>query len=133
LPLYATLTVDGRRIWSPADPDDVAVAAAFHRHQRRDKGFGAALGPAAPDRLAHFLAEHAYAVAVAASDWRLGSAEPAFIAAMVRGEAQAARAEGAAAADWARRRLDQAAVGLLHLTIGHRDLLALPAQTCEKG
>jgi hypothetical protein len=133
LPLYATLTVDGRRIWSPADPDDPAIAAAFRAHQRRDKGFGAALGPAAPDRLARLIAEHAYAVAVAASDWRLGPAERALIEAMVRGEARAAQAEGAAAAAWQRRRLDQAAAGLLQLTIGHRDLLALPAQTCEKG
>ena len=130
LPLYATLTVDGRRIWSPADPDDAPIAAAFRRHQRRDKGFGAALGPAAPDFLARLLAGHGFAIAAAASDWRLGPAQRGLIEALVQGEARAARAEGAA---WERRRLDQAAAGLLHLTIGHRDLLALPSQTCEKG
>ncbi len=133
LPLYATLTVDGRRAWSPADPDDAQIAAAFSRHQRRDKGFGAALGPAAPERLARLLADRGFAMADAASDWRLGPAGRGLIEALVRGEAQAAGVEGTATAAWQQRRLDQAAAGLLHLTIGHRDLLALPPQTCEKG
>ncbi|MGL6112199.1 MAG: hypothetical protein ACRC2B_19060, partial [Rubrivivax sp.] len=38
------LTVDGRTAWHPADPDDELVHGLFCQHQRRDKGFGPALG-----------------------------------------------------------------------------------------
>ncbi|MFO1196621.1 MAG: class I SAM-dependent methyltransferase [Burkholderiaceae bacterium] len=36
-PLLAVLTVDGRRVWSPADPSDADVQASFARHQRGDR------------------------------------------------------------------------------------------------
>ena len=38
------LTVDGRTAWNPADPGDERVHGLFSQHQRRDKGFGPALG-----------------------------------------------------------------------------------------
>jgi hypothetical protein len=47
LPIYAALIFDGRTELEPSDPLDDAVAAGFNRHQRTDKGFGPALGPAA--------------------------------------------------------------------------------------
>jgi hypothetical protein len=126
LPLLAALTVDGRRLWTPPDADDAQIAAAFRTHQARDKGLGPALGPAAGPRLARLLADHDFAIARAASDWRLGSAERDLIAALVSGEAQAARAvapaDGAMIAAWERRRL---AAARLCVTVGHGDVLAL--------
>ena len=45
VPFYAALSYDGRMDWTPEDPRDGAVTAAFNRHQRSDKGLGPALGP----------------------------------------------------------------------------------------
>ena len=78
LPLYAALTVDGRRRWAPPADEDGAVAAAFRRHQGRDKGLGPAAGGHAQDDIAAQLAGHGFAVATAASDWRLGPARASF-------------------------------------------------------
>lgn len=132
LPLYAALTVDGRRRWAPPADEDGAVAAAFRRHQGRDKGLGPAAGGHAQDDIAAQLAGHGFAVATAASDWRLGPDQGELLAALVAGEAAAARqAEpqaAAAIASWAARRTREAAGGTLALAIGHRDLLALPPQ-----
>ncbi|MCG8506005.1 MAG: hypothetical protein MI755_15480, partial [Sphingomonadales bacterium] len=46
--VYASLSVDGRISFTPADEDDNAVCAAFAKDQHRDKGFGLALGSQAP-------------------------------------------------------------------------------------
>jgi hypothetical protein len=43
-PFYASLTVDGRDAWFPRHPADLAVRLAFRCDQRREKGFGFALG-----------------------------------------------------------------------------------------
>ena len=47
IPLYAALSYDGRTTFNPPDPLDAAIVAAVNAHQRTDKGFGPALGPAA--------------------------------------------------------------------------------------
>ena len=49
IPFYAALSYDGRVVFTPPDPVDAAVVVAVNAHQRTDKGFGAALGPAAAD------------------------------------------------------------------------------------
>ncbi len=49
-----------------------AVTAAFNRHQRGDKGLGAALGPDAADRAAALFAASGFAVHRAEVHWRLG-------------------------------------------------------------
>jgi hypothetical protein len=121
VPLLAVLTVDGRRDYWPADPEDAAVAAAFARDQRRDKGLGPAVGAAASAMLAKNLARRCFSVSTAASDWRLGPGQSALLAALVQGEAEAAKTPG-----WGRRRLAQIEAGRLRARIGHRDLLALP-------
>jgi hypothetical protein len=132
LPLLATLTVDGCRIWTPPDADDAPIAAAFRVHQGRDKGLGPALGPAAAPLLGRLLAGHDFAIAMAGSDWHLGPAQRGLIEALAGGEAQAARAVAAAdgplIAAWERRRRDAAAASRLRLTVGHRDVLALAPQ-----
>jgi SAM-dependent methyltransferase len=47
IPIYAALTYDGRAEISPKNSYDDAILAAVNAHQRRDKGFGPALGPTA--------------------------------------------------------------------------------------
>src|SRR3954470_5031135 len=45
--LYTALTYAGRDPRPPPPPADARVLAAFHAHQRGDKGFGPAAGPEA--------------------------------------------------------------------------------------
>lgn len=130
LPFYAALSYDGVMHWTPEDPDDAAVTAAFNRHQRGDKGFGPALGPDAADVAAEVFAAAGFRVLQADSPWRLAAPEAVLHRDLIAGIAAAAAevADPAMAATWAARRQasladPQASVGI----IGHRDLLALPA------
>ena len=95
-----------------------------------DKGLGPALGGAAPVYLGARLAAAGCAVSTAASDWQVGPDQPAMLAAVLEAERRAAgqaRPEAAAEiARWAEERRAALAAGRLSLTIGHRDLLALP-------
>lgn len=130
MPFLTALTVDGRRVWDPPLAEDAELFAAFGRHQTRDKGFGPALGGATVRHLASALAANGFALTEAASDWCLSAHDHNLIAELIRGETGAAREAGADAmlvANWEARRSDQLANGRLKLTIGHRDLLALPA------
>jgi hypothetical protein len=130
--LLFALTVDGRHHWSPADPADGLVAAAFAAHQRRDKGFGPALGPRAAAVLLHLLREAGYRVRDVPSDWWLdGRSDPAARAlqlTLIDGMASAARAQDPAAraaiAAWQRRR--RALVAQSSLRVGHLDVIATP-------
>jgi hypothetical protein len=129
LPLFFTLTVDGRHELIPADGGDGRVFAAFSRDQRRDKGFGPALGPDAPRHMHDRLTALAARVSLADSDWKIGSDGRELMAAFVAGVAEAAvrtaPAEAATTASWLERRQKQIADGSLSLTVGHQDLLAL--------
>jgi hypothetical protein len=130
VPLFAALTVDGQRIWDPALADDAILAEAFQRHQATDKGFGPALGGAAPRALAKALAAEDFRVTEAASDWHLDARDRVLLDELIAGEARAAREidpeRSAIFAAWEKQRRDQLENGRLKLTIGHRDLLALP-------
>jgi hypothetical protein len=130
LPLLAVLTVDGTRAWQPTHAADPVVAAAFRRHQARDKGFGPALGGEAPGILEKILTSQGFRVSAAVSDWHLGGDDGMLLAALIAGEAQAAReatpAESAAINAWEMAREKAHIEGGLALTLGHRDILALP-------
>lgn len=130
VPLLAALTVDGRRQWQPPWDDDAVVVGSFRAHQARDKGFGPALGGAAPAVLRDTFAAHGFAVAESDSAWRLGAGDGALLAALIEGEAEAATvaspADAAAIAAWRKARLGRLAEHKLGLTIGHCDMLALP-------
>lgn len=132
-PLLACLTVDGRDRWRPTHPDDRLIARGFARDMRRDKGFGRAMGPSAPVTLARLLAARGFRVATAPSDWIIPAIAAPMLEAMVRGHAAAAAnalpAAAARIAAWQEARLGALARGRLALTIGHRDLIALPAET----
>ncbi|HXZ00534.1 MAG TPA: class I SAM-dependent methyltransferase [Stellaceae bacterium] len=132
MPLLSSLMVDGRRQWHPPAAEDALVRDAFAAHQRRDKGLGPALAGAAPVYLGARLAAAGFAVATAASDWRIGPDQPAMLAAVLEAERRAAREERPEAAAlidlWAEQRRAALASASLSLAIGHRDLLARPRE-----
>ncbi len=124
--LYAALTYDGREAWQPPHPLDAEVLEAFQADQRRDKGLGPALGPAAHDHLAACLRAQGYRVSEARSDWTLAQpADAALIAALAEGTAAAVAPRIGAERSEAWR---AARTGAERVVIGHRDLLALPPE-----
>lgn len=125
LPLLFTLNVDGRHVLTPADIDDAAVFAAFARDQRRDKGFGPALGPDAPRHMHKRLTAAGARVSLAHSDWQIGPDGHALLSDFIDGMADAASRTEKAVAGWLERRRQQIANGALTLRVGHQDLLAL--------
>jgi SAM-dependent methyltransferase len=132
--LLFTLSVDGRHGWVPCDPLDSEVSRLFGEHQRRDKGFGPALGAAAVPRLRRALRGSGYRVFSAPSDWQIdgqeGSHAAALQRALVDGMASAASEQdplsSAAVEAWRQRRHAWTASGSVR--VGHLDLLALPPE-----
>ncbi len=132
--IYLSLTVDGRWVWSLPLPGDALAARLFAAHQRRDKGFGAALGAQAAAAAARACRAAGYRVRSARSDWQVDGGAGAAAADMQRrlidGIAAAATQQSPAHAarlrEWRARRLD--AVGRSRLVVGHVDLIALPAR-----
>ncbi len=124
---YTVLIYDGEEIWMPSHAADDAVRAAFHQHQRRDKGFGPAAGPDAADLLIQRFAEAGYHVHVAPSPWRLEAPDRALMTALAEGTANAARETGlvddVTAEVWRVARVSADAA-----IIGHVDILALPPE-----
>ena len=125
---YAALSFDGRMTWRPAHPSDSAIAAAFARHQRGDKGFGRALGAEAVAYAQARFEASGYQVQVATSPWKLGPHQADLARELVHGIAAAVAETGRVAAAslgaWKAFRLSQLASGTCE--IGHYDLLATP-------
>lgn len=124
-PLLASLTVDGRVHWSPEDPDDASVQAAFRAHQRLDRGFGPSPGPEAAQQLAAQLRAGGMAVTLVEADWAIPAHDIAMIGAMIDGTHEAARvchADPSSVDAWRARRHGAG----VSLQVGHLDLLALP-------
>ncbi len=127
--LLFTLNVDGHVDWHGADVGDEAVQAAFSAHQRRDKGFGPALGTAAVAEALARLRAAGWQVESARSDWRIdGAQSPAMLQALIDGSAAAAieQAPGLleAIVAWQQRRT--ACRAATRLVVGHVDLAARP-------
>lgn len=129
-PLLAVLSADGIRTWDPALPGDATVLAAFERHQSRDKGFGPALGAAAPHRLAELLVDAGHGVMLAPSPWRIGPDDPAMLRPLLddtlRAAAEADPDRAERFRSWAAERTRLLDAGRMSLTVGHVDLFALP-------
>jgi SAM-dependent methyltransferase len=123
---YTALTYDGTEGWHPPHAADAAIHGAFLRHLGGDKGFGPAAGREATQALVSAFLARGYRVATGDSPWILGHNDAALIAANAAGIAQAARDTGGVPdADvdaWLAARRTAAAC-----TIGHQDLLAVPA------
>jgi SAM-dependent methyltransferase len=130
VPFFASLTVDGRDAWQPHHPNDALMRAAFRRDQRRDKGFGPALGTAAPAVALNALAARGFATSSAPTDWHVPRSALRMQRALIQGIADVARSarpsRDAAIADWQEARLRQALRARLAIRIGHRDILAMP-------
>jgi hypothetical protein len=130
-PVLFTLSVVGEVALSPPDPLDRRIAAAFDGHQRRAIDRGRLLGPDAPVRAAEAFARLGAEVLVRPSPWRLGTTDAELAAQWFEGWLGAAREQdralSSATADYAGERITQLRSGALRVTVGHADLLALPA------
>lgn len=125
IPFYAALSYNGIMRWSPPHGADGDVTDAFNRHQRSDKGIGAALGPTAGETTAQVFTQHGFEVFQGDSQWKLGASDGALHHELLVGIGNAAEEAGfTQARDWVTDRV--AAVPLTTGYIGHTDILALP-------
>ena len=133
IPLYAALSYDGRIGFTPSDPLDAAITAAVNAHQRTDKGFGPALGPAAAAFAITRFEALGYSVVHGASDWAMGPDDLEIQIEILAGWASAAHDMGVLSlADitaWHTRRRDAVAAGCSSLCVGHVDFFATPSAT----
>lgn len=125
IPFYAALSYNGIMRWSPPHAADDDVTDAFNRHQRSDKGIGAALGPTAAESTAQVFEQHGFDVFRGDSPWTLGASEGALHQELLVGIGNAAAEAGSAQArDWVADRLADVPQSAGY--IGHTDILALP-------
>jgi len=133
LPVYAALSYDGLATLDPVDPLDAAVIDAVNQHQRGDKGFGPALGPAAAATAPARFELVGYTVTHGASDWVFGPKDAEIQTEVLTGWAVAAREIGSSSiADiigWLARRRDLIAAGRSSMRVGHVDFFASPTGT----
>lgn len=130
LPFYAALSYDGTTTFEAVDPLDQEVIAAVNRHQRRDKGFGPALGPAAASTAIDRFRAAGYAVVDGHSDWIFEPEHRDIQMACLSGWAAAAGETGdlapAAIAGWLDRRQALVEGGQSRIRVGHVDFFAAP-------
>jgi hypothetical protein len=133
--LLFALSYDGRMSFTPGHADDALLRDLFNAHQRRDKGFGPALGPHAAASAAAAFADEGFELHIRTSDWRLDArvdGDAALLLPLLAGIAAAAREQQPSAMlaidAWQRARLAAVHAGDLHACIGHQDMLALPPQ-----
>ncbi|ETR77303.1 hypothetical protein X566_06440 [Afipia sp. P52-10] len=129
LPVYVALSYDGRATLDDADPLDEAVVAALNAHQRRNKGFGPALGPRAAAFAVRLFRTFGYDVVQGESDWVSGPADAMFQSKLLAGWVHAAQEIGTPRhqlQDWLARRRDGIAAGRLSVRVGHVDFFARP-------
>jgi hypothetical protein len=130
LPVYAALSYDGRAELDPIDSADKRLIAAVNAHQRTDKGFGPALGPAAARSAIEAFERVGYAVVQGPSDWTFGPRDREIQVEILSGWAAAARETGDVALtdviEWLTRRRDQVAAGRSTIRVGHVDFFARP-------
>jgi len=131
LPVYAALTYQGSITLEPSEPFDLEIVAAVNRHQRRDKGFGPALGPEAALRAVRSFERVGYDVRSGASDWVFGPQDREIQLAVLAGWAGAAgelaELPQDAVAGWLARRRSLVTAGRAHMRVGHVDVFALPS------
>jgi SAM-dependent methyltransferase len=123
LPLYSVLTYNGQTKWLPAHPDDAEIVTAFHLHQQRDKGFGAAAGPQAARLLGQLLKAAGYHIVTGESPWILTPDDDDLVAQLLVGIGEAVGQMNCLAANrieaWCRARL-----AFSRCEVGHVDLFA---------
>jgi hypothetical protein len=132
LPVYAALSYDGRAALDPVDPLDATIIAAVNRHQRRNKGFGPALGPTAAAEAAKCFQQVGYAITEGVSDWVFGPDDREIQTEVLSAWATAARELDDVSlpdiVEWLTRRRELVAAGRATMRVGHVDLFAIGAR-----
>jgi hypothetical protein len=133
VPFYAALSYDGRIQFDPSDSSDAAIVAAANTHQRRDKGFGPALGPVAAGSAIRQFEAIGYSVVHGPADWTLGPRDQEIQTEILSGWAGVSRETGdlslADTVAWLTRRRDAVAAGRSSIRVGHVDIFARPTAT----
>jgi hypothetical protein len=127
VPGLFSLTVTGTFGVSPTDPHDQQLLDAFNDHQRRT---GRA-GPDAVNVALDAMLGGGFTVRTQETPWRLtASNDPAFVEQLLRERLEAAVAQdpslATTAATWFELRRTQLTDGILHIDLGHLDILSLP-------
>jgi hypothetical protein len=122
------LTYNGDMRCEPEAPEDAVVRDLVNRHQRNDKGFGPALGPAASQSAARLFGEAGYEVLTERSDWVLGAESEHLQAQLIEGWAAAAEQISPERSpqfqQWRARRRAHIAAGESRVIVGHDDIAA---------
>jgi SAM-dependent methyltransferase len=133
IPTYAALSYDGRIEISPSNPLDAVIVTAVNAHQRGDKGFGPALGPAAASAAIARFESLGCTIIHGKSDWVVGPQDREFQMEIVSGWASAVRELGdlslADTVGWLTWRRDAVAAGCSSIRVGHVDIFARPTST----
>jgi hypothetical protein len=128
-PFLASLTYDGRAVFTPQLSLDAALLTAHNTHQLSDKGFGPALGPAAAMRAIELFRDRGYKVVQGRSDWQADSSSADFLKELLGGWCNVGREvalDEAELAQWWSLRQEHITSGQLTLSVGHVDFTALP-------
>jgi hypothetical protein len=120
--LLMALAYAGIERWQPAHAVDAAMLDAFNAHQRRDKGFGPALGRTAAEVLSRKLKQAGYEVVLAPSPWQLTAGrDAALMSLLVEGIAAAVAETGEVAsariAAWLAARRKAAWAEIAHIDL----------------
>jgi hypothetical protein len=123
------LSYDGRLVCSPEDQEDEDIRRLVNEHQKADKGFGPALGPAAGARTAALLSATGYVVKQETSDWKLLPSARELQRELVNGWAAAAAAiapsRKSAIENWRVRRIGHIDAGRSRIVVGHVDVAGI--------
>jgi len=128
--VWFALTYDGNIDCLPQEPGDAEIRELMNVHQRRDKGFGIALGPQAGAMAEQLFAEQGYRIHSAPSVWQLGPQHAAVQHALVAGWCAAAcdiaPHRVAALTGWLVRRRAHIDAARSRLRVGHVDMVGRP-------
>ncbi|GGB46166.1 hypothetical protein GCM10011316_17820 [Roseibium aquae] len=129
-PFLASLSYDGRTQITPGHAYDTIVVEAVNRHQKTDKGFGAALGPDAADFAIGLFQSAGLTVIRGHSDWLIPPGAAAIQMELISGW-RAAAGEMDLAADllsaWFEDRMRLVGEARLSIRVGHIDFAVMPS------
>ena len=128
---YANLTYDGKVLWLPTHPTDAECLRLFNEDQRRDKGFGLALGPYSSSVIVRALTSLGFSVNTSPSPWVLGPndhiLQGEMLAQWIKVLEQTDQRLPATFQDWMSFRSRAIREGRSHLMVGHQDICAVPS------
>ena len=125
--LYSALNYDGHIDWTPFHPLDGRILDSFNNDQRRDKGFGLALGPDAAEFLQTQFEAGEFEVFSASSPWQLQPSDETLTNSLIDGIAnvalQSSSLTNSEVMEWKEFRLKN--VKSCSCFVGHVDVLVL--------